>query len=219
MKKLLKSYTGVVLSLALFCGLVLAQSGRNNSRTRIAPNRSRDPEPPVNTEKPLPPPTPPPVTRPTTGDARGLIDMVKKNTWQGLTPLRSTTADVARMFGEPADAPDSSLVGPYKTETGVVTFSYLTASLAKLYRAPAAMANKVFTIYLKPATTIFRGDLKIDRSFKKCAEQDSGGYYYLVNDAGVAYHIKASTEQIETIIFQPSRLEVRRLAVNTECVF
>jgi hypothetical protein len=142
-----------------------------------------------------------------------------KNSWQGITPLRSSTADVARMMGLENDSPEGSLVGPFKVEDGEVTFSYLTPSLAKIYRAPASMTNKVFTIYLKPASPIYQAELKLDRSFKPCSEEGIKGYYYLVSEAGVAYQIKRSTETVETIIYQPSRLEVRRLAVNTECVF
>ncbi len=142
-----------------------------------------------------------------------------RNSWQGITPLRSSTIDVARMMGLERDSPEGSLVGPFKVEDGEVTFSYLTPSLAKIYRAPASLTNKVFTIYLKPAAPIYRADLKLDRSFKPCIEEGIKGVYYLVNEAGVAYQIKRSTETVETIIYQPSRTEVRRFAVNTECVF
>lgn len=142
-----------------------------------------------------------------------------KNSWQGITPLHSTTADVARMMGLENDASEGSLLGPFKVEDGEVTFSYLTPSLAKIYRAPASLTNKVFTIYVKPASNLYRTDLKLDRSFKPCTEEGIKGYYYLVSEAGVAYQIKRSTETVETIIYQPSRLEVRRLAVNTECVY
>jgi hypothetical protein len=142
-----------------------------------------------------------------------------RNSWQGLTPLRSSTTDVARMMGLESDTPEGSLVGPFKVEEGEVTFSYLTPSLTKIYRAPASLTNKVFTIYLKPAAPIYRAELKLDRSFKPCVEEGLKGFYYLINEAGVAYQIKRSTETVETIIYQPSRIEVRRFAVNTECVF
>jgi hypothetical protein len=148
-----------------------------------------------------------------------LLPPSMKNSWQGITPLRSSTADVARMMGLQSDSPEGTLVGPFKVEEGEVTFSYLTPSLAKIYRAPTTLTNKVFTIYLKPATTIFRSDLKLDRNFKPCAEEGIKGIYYLVNDAGIAYQIKRGAETVETIIYQPSRAEVRRFAVNTECVF
>jgi hypothetical protein len=157
---------------------------------------------------------------PSTAKAADLIVPASiKNSWQGITPLRSSTADVARMMGLESDSQEGTLVGPFKVEDGEVTFSYLTPSLAKIYRAPAALTNKVFTIYLKPATTIYRADLKFDRNFKPCVEEGVKGVYYFVHDAGIAYQIKRSTDTVETIIYQPSRAEVRRFAVNTECVF
>lgn len=159
------------------------------------------------------------AARSTTKASRLDTKVPARNSWQGITPLRSSTLDVARMMGLESDSPEGSLVGPFKVEDGEVTFSYLTSSLAKIYRAPATLTNKVFTIYLKPAATLYRTDLKLDRSFKPCVEDGIKGIYYLVNDAGVAYQIKRSTETVETIIYQPSRAEVRRFAVNTECVF
>ena len=148
-----------------------------------------------------------------------VIEASMKNSWQGITPLRSSTADVAQMMGLENDSPEGSLVGPFKVEDGEVTFSYLTPSLAKIYHAPASLTNKVFTIYVKPAAALYRADLKLDRSFKPCSEEGIKGFYYLVNEAGIAYQIKRSTDTVETIIYQPSRAEVRRFAVNTECVF
>ncbi len=141
-----------------------------------------------------------------------------KNSWQGITPLRSSTADVAKMLGFEADAPAGSLVGPYRVEDGEVSFSYLTPSLSKLYRAPASMTNKIFAIYIKPAATLYRSDLKL-AGFKECREDGIKGTYYMVNDGGLAYQFKSGADTVERIVYQPSRVEVRRLAVNTECVF
>jgi hypothetical protein len=216
----------LTLTTLMLCAVIFAQSGRKNANgSRGASSdsparRSVTPEPTAEViEAPAPTASPTPGKPLRPADNSSPKSVALKNSWQGLTPLRSTTADVARLFGEAADAPDTSLVGPYRVEDGEVTFSYLTPSLAKLYRAPASMANKVFTIYLKPAATLFRSELKFNRTFRQCEEQNANGYYYLVSDAGVAYQIKRSTEQVETIIFQPSRVEVRHLSVNTECVF
>jgi hypothetical protein len=216
-----KSFSFLLIIL-LFVGLAFGQSGRkitNGTRGASTGSSTRHSDP---TEEAVETPSPaaPPSTRtqpPTDGASTKQVAV--KNSWQGITPLRSTTADVARIFGEAADAPDTSLVGPYKVEDGEVTFSYLTPSLAKMYRAPASLANKVFTIYFKPTPPLFRSDLNFNRTFKVCKEQDVNSYYYLISDAGIAYQIKRGTEQVETIIFQPSRLEVRKLSVNTECVF
>ena len=141
------------------------------------------------------------------------------NSWRGITPLRSSAVDVARIIGideEPGSVPSS---GPFKVEGGEVTFSYLTPSLAKIYRAPGSMIGKVFTIYFKPSQAMSRVDLALGAGFKRCTEERDRSIYYFVSDAGVAYQFNRKNDALETIIYQPSRAEVRRLAVNTECVF
>ena len=144
---------------------------------------------------------------------------VSVNSWRGITPLRSSAADVARVLGDDVDTGESQVSGPFKVEGGEVTFSYLTESLAKIYRAPRSMVGKVFTIYFKPAESMSRDDLKLASGFKRCLEERNKGYYYLVNDVGVAYQFRSDSNSVETIIYQPSRVETRRLAVMSECVF
>jgi hypothetical protein len=144
---------------------------------------------------------------------------VVKNTWRGITPLQSSAAAAAQVVGTDADLSQAPVGGPYKVDGGEVTFSFLTPSLAKMYRAPRAMFGKVFTIYFTPQERIERADLKLGAGFKVCKEQQTTSYYYLVNDVGVAYRLRRSDNMVESVIYQPSRAEVRRLAVNTECVF
>jgi len=141
-----------------------------------------------------------------------------KNSWRGITPLRSSAADVARVIGAESDSTDMP-VGPFKVEGGEVTFSYLTPSLAKIYRAPRTMVGKVFTIYFKPYQPMTRADLALGAGFKRCQEEREKSFYYFVSSAGVAYQLLRSNDRLETIIYQPSSVEVRSLAVNTECVF
>ena len=144
---------------------------------------------------------------------------VVNNTWRGITPLQSSAAAAAQVVGTDADLSQASVGGPYKVDGGEVTFSFLTPSLAKMYRAPRTMFGRVFTIYFTPHERIERAELKLGAGFKTCKEQQTTSYFYLVNDAGVAYRLRRSDDVVETIIYQPSRAEVRRLAVNTECVF
>ena len=142
-----------------------------------------------------------------------------KNSWRGITPLHSSAEDVARLIGAEPDSSEAMMSGPFKVEGGEVTFSYLTTSLAKIYRAPRSMIRKVFTVYFKPAELLTRGDVSLAPGFKRCVEERDRTYYYFVNDAGVAYRFLRSNDQLDAIIYQPSRAEVRSLAVNTECVF
>jgi len=152
----------------------------------------------------------------TVGEARAVVI---KNSWRGITPLQSSMEDVAAVIGVNSDLTEANLNGPFKVEGGEVTFSFLTSSLARMYRAPRSMVGKVFTIYFKPDEVMTRAALKLAPSFKQCVEQQTRGSYYLVNDAGLAYLFRRNTDEVETIIYQPSRAEVRRLAVNAECVF
>ena len=142
-----------------------------------------------------------------------------KNSWRGITPLQSSAADVPRLLGVEHDPADGLLLGPVKVDGGEVTFSYLTDSLAKIYRAPKSMVGKVFTIYFKPSQPVPRSEIKLSRSFKQCNEEYQKFYYYFVSDAGIAYQLRRASDSVETIIYQPSRAQISRLAVNTECVF
>lgn len=142
-----------------------------------------------------------------------------KNSWRGITPLRSSSEDVARLIGAEPDSTEAMLSGPFKVEGGEVTFSYLTTSLAKIYRAPRSMVGKVFTIYFEPGAPMSRADLTLAPGFKRCVEERDRTFYYFVSDTGVAYRFSRDSDRLQTIIYQPSRAEVRSLAVNTECVF
>ena len=142
-----------------------------------------------------------------------------KNSWRGITPLRSSAEDVAEAVGIELNTPDDPPGGPFRVEDGEVTFSYITPTLAKIYRAPRSMVGKVFTIYFKPNSQASRAELKLAPSFKRCTEELGKSYYYYVSDAGVAYQFRRADDRLESIIYQPPRSEVRRLAVSTECVF
>lgn len=153
---------------------------------------------------------------PSRGETAG---SVARNSWRGITPLHSSAEDVAKTIGVEVETTEAMLSGPYKVEGGEVTFSYLTTSLAKIYRAPRSMVGKVFTIYFKPSDPMSRVDLALSTGFKRCVEERDRVFYYFVSDAGVAYRLLRDNDRVETIIYQPSRVEVRSLAVNTDCVF
>lgn len=142
-----------------------------------------------------------------------------RNSWRGITPLRSGAEDVAEAVGIELESAEDAPAGPYKVEDGEVTFSYITPSLAKVYRAPRSMVGKVFTIYFKPASTPSRAEIKLPPAFKRCTEELGRSYYYFVSEAGLAYQFRRKDDGLEAIIYQPTRAEARRLAVNTECVF
>lgn len=194
---LMRSFKGIMLSrtLAAFVLLTLLAT------VQIAQSRYAKTNPSPNTA---------PGSEVTTGS---------KNSWRGITPLQSTAADVARELGLDEDAAEGLVDGPFKVDDGEVSFSYLTPSLIKLYRAPASMTGKVFTIYFKPSEASLLEDLSLSREYKKCAEPMDKYTYYFVSDAGIAYQIQQGSNRVEMIVYQPSRAQVRRLAVNTGCIF
>jgi hypothetical protein len=142
-----------------------------------------------------------------------------KNSWRGITPLQSSAADVTRVLGIESYPVDDISPGSIKVDGGEVTITYLTPGLAKIYRAPKSMVGKVFTIYFKPSQPVPRSEIKLSAGFKRCNEENEKFYYYFVSDAGLAYQLQRTSDSVETIIYQPSRAEISRLAVNTECVF
>jgi hypothetical protein len=158
-------------------------------------------------------------TRPATPPATATTERLPRNSWRGITPLQSGSIDVARALGLEPAATESGMDGPFRVEGGEVTFSYLTPSLAKIYRAPAQMVGKVFTIYFRPGDAVSRADLKLASDFRRCAEDMDKTFYYFVSDAGLAYQLLRNSDRVETIIYQPTRAQVRRLAVNTGCIF
>ena len=151
-------------------------------------------------------------------NARAATELKPRNSWRGIIPLRSSADDVARLLGVEQD-PQPSTLGPFKVEGGEVTFHFLTPSLAKIYRAPRSWTGKVFTVYFKPDVRLSKGGLRLGADFKRCVEQLSSSQYYLVSDVGLAYRFPRGSDDADTVIYQPSKATVRKLAVSTECVF
>lgn len=142
------------------------------------------------------------------------------NSWHGITPLASSSADVAALLSAPQIAPGSETSGPYRADGGEVTFSYITANEAKIYHAPDSMIGKVFTIYFRPDPPLRPADSISTVQFKHCVDKlDARYYYYVSRDGGLAYQVKKSTDEVEVVIYQPLRSEVLRLKVDTACVF
>lgn len=142
-----------------------------------------------------------------------------KNSWRGITPLRSTVTDVSRLLGQDPDSFNLDAGNTFKVEDGEVFFSFLSPSLAKIYHAPRSLVGKVFSIHFRPLSPPLRSDLKVGFAYKKCFEQLSKKYYYLVSDFGLAYQVRRQTDQVEVVIYQPARYELSRLRVTAECVF
>jgi hypothetical protein len=151
---------------------------------------------------------------------RGSASSEVKNSWRGLTPLKSTGADVTQLLGSSLTKQDPYPLGPFKVEGGEATFSYVTPTLAELYHAPASMVGKVFTVYFKLDPPLRIADPDSMRGFKRCAEEmDKRYYYYISPDRSFAYQVSAGTNEVEDEIYQPRHAEIEKLRVSTTCVF
>jgi hypothetical protein len=143
-----------------------------------------------------------------------------RNSWRGVIPLKSSGDDVIRLVHPAGHDQDPMPIGPFRVDGGEVTFSYVTASLADIYRAPKSMVGKVFTVYFKPDPPLRQADPEVVRGLKRCVDaMDKRYYYYLSLDGGLAYQVRNTTNDIEMLIYQPLHAEVQRLRVNTTCVF
>ena len=152
--------------------------------------------------------------------AASVVTAPGKNSWRGIVPLQSTSADVARVLSIASDARVAESDGPFKVDGGEVTFYYLTADQARLYHAPPAMVGKVFSIYFKASPPLDRVGSLPARGFKRCLDDMDKRYYYQVSlDGGLAYQVKRSTDEIEYVIYQPVRAEIQKLRLNAACVF
>jgi hypothetical protein len=126
--------------------------------------------------------------------------------------------DVAQLLRIEVEDLNLDAANTFEVEGGEVSVSFISAKQARLYSAPRSLVGKILAIYFKPAQPVFLADLKLPRSFRKCVEQLSRMHYYYVGD-GLAYQFRSGGEQVEWIIYQPMRAEIRRLNVSTDCVF
>jgi hypothetical protein len=155
-------------------------------------------------------------------DSRGAAAaaIAARNSWRGIIPLQSTAADVARVLSIAAESHVAESDGPFKVDGGEVTFYYLTADQARLYRAPASMVGKVFSIYFKRNPPLERVNSLPTKGFKRCLDDMDKRYYYHVSvDGGLAYQVRRGTDEIEYEIYQPVRADIQKFRINTTCVF
>ena len=94
-----------------------------------------------------------------------LTSPVSGKGWRGITPLRSTRADVERLLGPP-EKPDAKHMSDYKLEDEVVSIIYATGppcgeGMESGWQVPA---GTVVDITVAPRKTMRPSDLKLDKS-------------------------------------------------------
>lgn len=124
---------------------------------------------------------------------------VKAETWNGITPLVSTRADVKRILGDKTDG------GFYQHPVGKVRISFGAGdplSTTCIGRAPTDLVT-IITVSLDIALGL--RDLGIDRSrFEKIQNTHHPSNYQLANkERGLAYSLTEDDDEVYSIMYWP----------------
>lgn len=134
------------------------------------------------------------------------------NVWRGLTPLRSSRADVERLLGVPKDSVGKTLIYETPTETVHVPYSEgaCKQSAVGQWNVPAAT---VLQIRVYPRTTILLRDLHLDLSkYQRRADPNIPNWaFYSNNQKGMIIQTKLEDgcEQVMIITFEPTKNDIQ----------
>jgi len=123
------------------------------------------------------------------------------NVWRGLTPLRSTRADVEQLLGHAKDSVDQSLI--YKTQAETVHVLYSEGACKRngfgQWRVPA---DTVIQVRVYPQNTTLLGDLHVDVSkYRRRPDPNIPNWMFYLNDAdGLMIQTKLEDEREEVMI-------------------
>lgn len=121
--------------------------------------------------------------------------------WRGLTPLRSTRADVERLLGQAKDSVDQTLI--YRTPSGTVHVLYSEGPCKRngfgQWRVPA---DTVIQVRVYPENTTLLGDLHVDVSkYRRRPDPNIPHWLFYLNDAdGLTIQTKLEDEREEVMI-------------------
>ena len=118
--------------------------------------------------------------------------------WRGITPLRSTRADVERLLGPP----ESESGGVYATEGERVSVTYSRRPCDHGWRVPP---DTVISFFVHPKTPPKLSDLKLDE--KKYERRRSYHVetvrYYIDLEAGVNYTVESPGDLVTGVEYYP----------------
>ena len=124
--------------------------------------------------------------------------------WRGITPLRSTRADVERLLG----APEPGTQAVYKSNEDVVRVTYSNVQCDYGWRVPL---NTVVSLLIHLKTPPKFTELKIDeRKFEK--RRDAGleyVYHYISETEGVNYTVDSVAGVVTAIEYYPMKRDGR----------
>ena len=144
-------------------------------------------------------PCPSQAERPKTSEP--IQEFSAPNVWRGLTPLRSTRADVERLLGQAKDSVDQTLI--YKTPAETVHVLYSEGACKTngfgQWRVPA---DTVIQVRVYPQSTTLLGDLRVDVSkYRRRPDPNIPHWMFYLNDAdGLTIQTKLENEREEVMI-------------------
>jgi len=124
--------------------------------------------------------------------------------WRGLTPLRSTRADVERVLG----APGGSCKCVYRTREEVVFVDYATGRCEGRSPGWNVPADTVLRFNVRPQVWRKFAELNLDENRLAKHYDDSLTAYYLDRDKGVEYEV-SQDRMVTAVSYVPSTQDAR----------
>lgn len=117
------------------------------------------------------------------------------NAWKGLVPLRSTRADVEKMFGAPTEV--TGKLNTYKLKTENVSFTYAKGNCSGQDNGWNLPAGTIIEIDVTPQATLLASEAGFDLSkFWKANTDDAELSMFTNADIGVAVRTKGSSNVV-----------------------
>lgn len=124
--------------------------------------------------------------------------------WRGITPLRSTRADVERLLG----APEPGTGTVYKTTDEMVKVTYASIECDYGWRV---RPNTVVSVLITPNKPPKFSELKlVEKKYQKRRDPSYQNVYYYVNEReGINYTVDESAGVVTTIEYYPVAADKR----------
>jgi hypothetical protein len=134
-------------------------------------------------------------------------ELVQAKEWRGIVPLKSTRADVERLFGKPNG------LGRYEFDNERAYIDYAKGCDQLQDCLCVVPKDTVISIFVTLETNLKLSELKIDRSkYKKSRSAHLPSILNFTNDEeGVTYTIDETDEEVMHITYLPSARDCKNL--------
>ena len=124
--------------------------------------------------------------------------------WRGITPLRSTRADVERLLG----APEPGSQGVFKTPNEVVRVTYANIECDFGWKVKP---NTVVSLLVQPLTPTKLTELKLETTkYEKRRDLNlTNVYYYISAKDGINYTVDEGPEVVTAVEYYPTTSDKR----------